>query len=112
KALQLLKIIDYRTEPDINSDSTNELSRVFQEPTQVLLIIKSYTQENSAYTGTISPRQLLFELKDYLLDNQRTWTQIENTGNNWQISGIHDLESNTEIERPSKIIPQLWSNER
>lgn len=112
KALQRLQIIAYRTELDIDLDSTNELSRVFREPANVLSLIKTYTQENSAYTGSISPRQLLFELKDHLLDNQRTWTQIDNIDNRWQISGIHDLESDTEIERPSKIIPQLWSNER
>ncbi len=112
KALQKLKIIDYRTEPDIDSESIDELSRVFSEPAKVLLLLKSYTQENSAYTGNISPRQLLFLLKDYLLDSQRTWTQIENIGTSWQFSGILDLESNEEIERPSKTIPQLWSNEK
>lgn len=112
KALLKLKIVDYRTEPDIDSDSINQLSRIFSEPINVLSRIKSYTQDNSAYTGSISPRQLLFELKDYLLNSQKTWTQINNINDRWEISGIHDLESNTHIERPSKIIPLLWSNSR
>ena len=112
KALQKLQIIDYRTEQDIDLNSTNELTRVFRDPTSVLSLIKTYTQENSAYTGSISPRQLLFELKSYLLDTQRTWTQISSTNGNWEISGIHDLENNAEVERPSKIIPLLWSNDR
>lgn len=112
KGLSLLRIVDYGTESDIDSDSVKELSRVFREPSKVLSVIKSYTQENSAYTGSISPRQLLFELKEYLLDSQKTWTQIDSLGNSWGISGIHDLEDNGEVERPSKIIPLLWSNSR
>lgn len=112
KALQRLKIIDYRTETDIDSDSIDQLSRIFNNPLIVLSLIKSYTQINSAYTSSISPRQLLFELKDYLLDTQKTWTQINNINGVWEISGIHDLESNTEVERPAKIIPLLWSNNR
>lgn len=112
QALKKLKIIDYGTESDIDLRSIEHLARVFREPTVVLSRIKSYTQDNSAYTGSISPRQLLFELKEYLLDSKKTWTQIDSTNGNWEISGIHDLESNDEIERPSKIIPLLWSNNR
>lgn len=112
RALQILDIFDYKLETEIDSDSKELLSRVFREPATVLLRIKSYTQENSAYTGAIYPRQLLFQLKDYLLNSQKTWTQIDNINGEWKISGIHDLESNTDVERPSKIIPLLWSNSR
>ncbi|MEO6734606.1 MAG: ABC-three component system protein [Ferruginibacter sp.] len=112
RALQRLEIFDYRLETEIDSNSVQILSQLFSESEKVLSLIKIYTQRNSAYTGSISPRQLLFELKEYLLPNKRTWTQIDNLSDNWQISGIHDLESNTEIERPSRIIPLLWSNER
>lgn len=112
KALHKLKIHNYGHALDIDAKSIEQLSRVFREPVTVLTFIKSYTLNNSAYTGSISPRQLLFELKDYLLDTQKTWTQISSANGSWEISGIHDLENNTEVERPSKIIPLLWSNNR
>jgi len=112
KALQKLKIHNYGNGQDIDAQSIEQLSRVFREPATILTRIKSYTLDNSAYTGSISPRQLLFELKDYLLDTQKTWTQISSANGNWEISGIHDLENNAEVEKPSKIIPLLWSNDR
>jgi hypothetical protein len=112
KVLCVLEIIDYGTETDINTACIAELARVFKEPNDMLLHIKAYTQQNSAYTGSISPRQLLYQLNDYLLDSQKTWTQIDNVNGNWRISGIHDLETNTEVERPSKVIPKLWENNR
>jgi hypothetical protein len=112
KAFRLLEIRDNGTENDIDAKSKDKLSLIFRDPNSVLSIIKSYTHENSAYTGNIAPRQLLFELKNYLLDSKKTWTQIYNRGDEWEISGIHDLENNLEIERPSKIIPLLWSNDR
>lgn len=112
RALQKLQIYNYGNRTDIDAQSIEQLSRVFREPVTVLTFIKSYTLDNSAYTASISPRQLLFELKGYLLDTQKTWTQISSANGNWEISGIHDLENNLEVERPSKIIPLLWSNER
>lgn len=112
KALLSLTITDDGIEADLDLRSTTELARIFRSPGSVLARIKSYIQHNSAYTGNISPRQLLFEFKNDLLVSQRTWTQIENTNGNWEISGIHDLEDNLEIERPLITVPLLWSNER
>ncbi|MBN9382207.1 MAG: hypothetical protein J0H74_15670 [Chitinophagaceae bacterium] len=112
KALRLLEIRDNGSEIDIDNKSKTELARVFNDPSAVISKIKSYLDENTAYTGQIAPRQLLFELKGNLLTNCQSWTQIDGNGDEWEISGIHDLEDNSEIERPSKIVPELWANDK
>lgn len=114
KALQLVRIKDSGLESQIESKTEDKLKEIFisDKLKEVRLKILSYTIENTTFSGAIAPRNLLFELKEYIRSDIRIWTQIDNLDNSWQITGIHDLENNTDIERPSKTIPLLWSNER
>lgn len=114
KALTLLKIKNLGLESEIESKTEDKLKEIFisDKLEEIRLKILSYTIENTTFSGAIAPRNLLFELKEYIRSDIKIWTQIDHIDNNWQIMGIHDLESNTEIERPCKTIPLLWSNER
>jgi hypothetical protein len=114
KVLQFLKITNSGTEDEIEGKTEDKLKEVFipKKVKEVRSRITAYTSENTTFSGAIAPRNLLFELQEYIRSDIKIWTQIENLDNNWQISGIHDLEDNTYIERPSKTIPLLWSNER
>lgn len=114
KALQFLRIKNSGLESEIEIKTEDKLKEIFisDKLKEVRLKILSYTIENTTFSGAIAPRNLLFELQEYIRSDIKIWTQIENLDNNWQISGIHDLENNTDIERPSKTIPLLWSNER
>lgn len=113
--LTTFKLLEFRTvgrEPDLDNRSKTELDKIFSNSSDVLSKIKSYLLENSSYTGPIAPRQLLYELRDNLLPGCNLWTQIDGMNNDWIISGIHDLEDNNEMERPSMVIPQLWKTDR
>lgn len=114
KALQFLKIKNSGLESEIEIKTEEKLKEIFisDKLKEIRLKILSYTIENTTFSGAIAPRNLLFELQEYIRSDIKIWMQIENLDNNWHISGIHDLESNTDIERPSKTIPLLWSNER
>ncbi|MCR1973814.1 hypothetical protein NSA52_06660 [Clostridium sporogenes] len=111
KALKILEIRGSGSENDIKYRAENNLSRIFKttEITTVCRLIFSYLDENATYAGAIKPRQLLFLLKDYLLPNICRWTLFKNDSSYWNISGIHDLEDNNEIERPEVIVPAFWS---
>ena len=113
-ALQLLKIKSLGLESDIERKTEDKLKEIFilDKLKEVRLKILSYTIENTTFSGAIAPRNLLFELKEYIRSDIKIWTQIDNINNDWHISGILDLETNTEVERPSKVIPLLWSNDR
>jgi hypothetical protein len=113
-ALQVLKIKSSGIESDIESKTEDRLKEIFilDKLKEVRLKILSYTIENTTFSGAIAPRNLLFELKEYIRSDIKIWTQIDNINNDWHISGILDLETNTEVERPSKVIPLLWSNDR
>lgn len=114
KALQILKIKNSGMESEIESKTEDKLKEIFisDKLKEVRLKILSYTIENTTFSGAIAPRNLLFELKEYIRSDIKIWTQIDQKDNNWQISGIHDLENNADIERPLKTVPLLWSNER
>lgn len=114
KALTFLKIKNSGLESEIESKTEDKLKEIFisDKLEEIRLKILSYTIENTTFSGAIAPRNLLFELKEYIRSDINIWTQIDHIDNNWQIMGIHDLEINTEIERPCKTIPLLWSNER
>lgn len=111
KALKILKIKMSGLETDIDDRVKSNLSQIFKrtEIEKVRMLILSYLDENSTYAGAIKPRQLLHSLKDYLLPNIPRWTLFQTDGLSWNISGIHDLEDNNEIERPSIIVPALWA---
>lgn len=111
KALRLLEIKQSGNPNDIEERTETTLSHVFWQPIEVRKKIISYIDENSTYTGAISPRPLLKQLKDYLLPGIATWTQYQKNNSKWKISGIHDLDFN-EIERASFVVPSLWSNDR
>lgn len=114
KALQFLKIKNSGTEVEIESKAEDRLKEIFnpEKVKEVRSRITAYTSENTTFSGAIAPRNLLFELKEFIRSDIKVWMQIDGIDNAWQISGILDLESNTEVERPSKTIPLLWSNER
>lgn len=111
KALKVLKIKTSGFEPDINARAENHLSRIFKtsEIEHVRMLILSYLDDNATFAGAIKPRQLLHLLKDYLLTSIIRWTLFQTNGLYWNISGIHDLEHNNEIERPAVIVPALWA---
>lgn len=111
KALKILKIKTCGLETDIDDRVKSNLSKIFKttEVIRVRMVILSYLDENATYAGAIKPRQLLYLLKDYLLPQIHRWTLFQTDGSSWNISGIHDLEDNDEIERPSVIVPALWA---
>lgn len=112
KALQFLKIKNSGTEVEIENQTEQKLKDVFvaDKLKDVRLKILSYIGDNTTFTGAISPRNLLFNLKDYLHHDIATWTQYEKNNLQWNITGINDLEYNTDIERPLSVVPKLWSN--
>lgn len=114
KVLQFLKIKNSGTEAEIETKIEEKLKEIFisDKLKEVRSRITAYTSENTTFSGAIAPRNLLSELKEFIRSDIKIWTQIDNIDNNWEISGIHDLENNSDIERPSKTIPLLWSNER
>jgi len=114
--LNLLKVLSikyFNTESDLEDKTKSTLKNVFKTLSidEVHTKIISYISKNSTFTGAIRPRHLLFILKDHLLPEVNRWTQFQTGGSNWNISGIHDLEHNTEIERPAFIVPALWSTD-
>lgn len=112
KTLHLLKIDNSGTEAEIESKIEEKLKDVFvtDKVRDVRLKILSYINENTSSSGAISPRNLLFELKGDLRSDIPSWTQFENSGWQWNISGIQDLEFNNQIERSNVIVPKLWTN--
>ncbi|MDR3601657.1 MAG: hypothetical protein P4L49_14450 [Desulfosporosinus sp.] len=111
KLMRILKIRAFGTESDIIFRVNANLNQIFKpsEVDRVRSSIFSYFDENATYAGAIQARQLLCELKGYLQTNINRWTLFQANGSSWSISGIHDLEDNNEIERPSIIVPALWS---
>lgn len=113
KLMKLLKIKLTRLESEIIDDVKEDLKKDIFQPTmvdKVCSLIFSYMEENQTFAGAIRPRQLLFELKEYLLPDIARWTLFQNACSTWHISGINDLKDNTEIERPSVIVPALWAS--
>lgn len=109
-ALRLLKIKTSGLESDIEARTKDNLKSIFKtnEIDKIFMLMNSYLDQNQTFAGAIQPRQLLFLLKDYLNSNISKWTLFQTDGSKWEISGIHDLESNQEIERPAIIVPALW----
>ncbi|EGW41747.1 ABC-three component system protein [Desulfosporosinus sp. OT] len=113
KLMQLLKIKSTRLESEIIDDVKEDLKKDIFQPImvdKVCSLIFSYMEENQTFAGAIRPRQLLFELREYLLPDIARWTLFQNDRTTWHISGINDLKDNTEIERPSVIVPALWTS--
>lgn len=108
---KILSIGYYNTESDLKAETKEILSRVFKDSLvdEVYSQIIGYTSENSTFTGAITPRPLLFILKDKLRIEVKRWTKFKYDGVNWNVTGIHDLESCDEIERPSVIVPSMWT---
>ncbi|MBF0410964.1 MAG: hypothetical protein HQM10_26710 [Candidatus Riflebacteria bacterium] len=112
KLLSVIKIKDSGTETDIEARTNDLLSEVFSSNSvdSVKLNIKSYISANTTFTGAIQPRNLLYNLKEYLKPNVGAWTQYSKDGSFWNISGINDMETNQDIERPSIVVPQIWGS--
>jgi len=110
--LSVIKVKDHGSETDIEAQTNDLLTEVFtsERIDEVRLKIKSYTSENTTFTGAIKPRKLLYHLKEILQPNITNWTQYSRDGSSWNISGINDVESNSNIERPSIIVPQIWDS--
>ncbi len=113
KLLSVLDIKDSGTETDVESRTNELLSEVFitGKIDEVRLKIKSYTCENTTFAGAIKPRNLFYHLKEYLQPNICFWTQYSKKGLKWNISGINDVESNQNIERPEIVVPRVWNND-
>jgi hypothetical protein len=114
KAIQFLKIMNSGTETEIESKTEEKLKQIFvsDKVRDVRLRILSYTIDNTTFSGAITSRNLLFEVKDFLRSDIPVWTQFESDSSQWNISGIQDLELNTEIERSKVFLPNLWGNNR
>lgn len=110
KVFNVLEIKTSELETDIEVRAKEKLCQIFMtiKIEEVRRIILSYLDDNATFAGAIRPRQLLYVLKDYLQPSIPRWTQFQRDGLNWNISGIHDLENNNEIERPAIIVPALW----
>ena len=114
--LNLLKVLSIKytnTESDLKDKTKSTLKNIFKTSSidEVHTKIIAYTFDNSAFTGAIRPRHLLFILKNHLLPEVKRWTQFQTGGLNWNISGINDLEYNNKIERPAVIVPAFWSTD-
>ncbi len=110
--LILLSVDITNTETQLKEDMKNLLKVIFKDLhlDDIVTKIISYTSENSTFTGAIKPRHLLYILKDFLRPEVNRWTQFDKKDAYWNISGIHDLEENSEIERPSVIVPAFWTS--
>lgn len=113
KALKVLRIIETGREQDILKRTKENLSRIFinSEVENVYKLIFQYLDENSTHVGAIMPRQLIHTLQKYLISNMPRWTQFQIDEMQCNISGIHDLEKNIEVERPEIIVPALWNRD-
>lgn len=109
--LSIIKIKGIGSETDIESRTEDLLREIFisDKVVEVRQKIKLYVSDNTTFTGAIKPRALLNELMSFLQSNIPSWTQFEKQNDKWCISGINDIVSNTEIERPSYVIPKLWN---
>lgn len=111
KAFKVFKLKVSGYEDDINDRVEKNLSDIFKitKIDVVKKLILTYIDENTTFAGAIRPRELLYLLKEYLLPEISRWTLFNTEGSSWDISGINDLEDNSEIERPSFVVPALWS---
>jgi len=111
--LKILKIKYSNTEAGLKAETKDILKHIFKDTSldEVYSKVVSYTSENSTFTGAIQPRHLLHVLKDHLRAEVAGWTQFQTNEHGWNISGIHDLEDNNEIERPSVVVPLLWQTD-
>lgn len=110
KALRVLRVKTTEFEEEIKVRVRSNLSEIFKttQVEQVLMLILSYLDENATFAGAIKPRQLLYLLKEYLQTNIVRWSLFQVDGLDWNITGIHDLEHNNEVERPSIMVSALW----
>jgi hypothetical protein len=92
KTLQFLKIKALGTDRDVETKTEEKLKEVFMPDklNEVRLKILSYTIDNTTFSGAIAPRNLLFELREFIRSDIKIWTPIDNIDNDWQISGILD----------------------
>ncbi len=113
KLLSVIKIESHGSETDIKSRTNDILREVFitDKIDEVWSKIRAYTSENTTFTGAIKPRSLFYHLKAYLQPNTCFWTQYSRDRNSWSISGINDVESNQNIERPEVVVPQVWNSD-
>lgn len=111
-AFKTLKIKTSGMESDIVDRVKNNLNEIFisTDIETVRSSILSYLDDNATFAGAIRPRQLLYLLKGYLRPEIPRWTQFQIDGASWNVSGIHDLENNSVIERPSVVVPALWAS--
>ena len=108
KALRLLEIVAGGSKVDIDSNTINNLQNIFHSPSEVLIKIKGFICDNTTFTGAITPRHLLKLVRSNLQPEVLPWTQFEQTGMDWEISGTIDTELDHDFERPSVLVPILW----
>lgn len=109
---QFLKVKNSGMESDIESKTENRLTDIFvsDKVKEVRSRITAYTNENTTFSGAIGPRNLLFELKEFIRSDINFWTQYDDNGSQWNICGTQDLEFNSQIERSSVIVTKLWNS--
>jgi hypothetical protein len=96
-------------ELDVNGQTESLLARHFIDPFKTRKIINSYIDDNSSYTEVIKPRRLLFELEPELIKERETWSQYNQVGTNWGISGTTNLKDSN-IEDPKGVARKFWKN--
>lgn len=113
KAFKILKIKTPGFEEDIDRRVRENLSQIFKtkEIDTVIMLIFSYLDKNGTFAGAIKPRQLLYLLQVYLSPNIGKWVSFRADSSTWDVSGIHDLEDNEEVERPSVVVPSVWCSD-
>ncbi len=112
KVLQFLKIKNSGLDSEIESKTDDKLAKIFisDKVKEVRSRITGYINENTTFSGAIGPRNLLFELKEFIRSDISIWTQYDDNGSQWNICGIQDLEFNAQIERSSVVVSNLWNS--
>lgn len=111
KAFQMLEIYTIGYEADIMDRVEKNLKEIFinSKVGTVRDKLFCYLDDNSTYAGAFRPRQLLFELKEYLRPDFPLWTLFKADESSWIISGINDLESE-EGEKAPMVVSATWNN--
>lgn len=112
KAFQMLEIYTTGYETDIMNRVECNLKEIFMD-TKVEVVrdrLSCYIDNNSTYAGAFRPRQLVFELKEYLRPEISLWTLFKADESSWIISGINDLGSE-DGETAATVVSSIWNNQ-
>lgn len=113
KAFKILEIYTTGFEADIMKRVKHNLKEIFVDSKVEAVCdrLSCYIDNNSTYAGAFRPRQLVFELKEYIRPEISLWTLFKSNQSSWIVSGIIDLE-NEEEEKAPMVASAVWNNER